>query len=63
MPLVHIKMMAGRDADKKRRLVKKMTDVICETLDCPADAVRISIEDMALENYAIGGILILDQKK
>ena len=63
MPLINIKMMAGRDDDKKRRLVKKMTDVICETLDCPADAVRISIEDMPPENYAIGGVLILDKQK
>lgn len=62
MPLVTMRIMAGRDTDKKRNMVKKVTEAICETLDCPADAVRISIEEMQAENYSIGGTLIIDKK-
>ena len=61
MPLVNMRILAGRDNEKKRKMVKKVTDAICETLDCPADAVRISIEEMQPENYAIAGKLILDK--
>ena len=54
--------MAGRDIEKKRNMVKKVTEAVCETLDCPADAVRISIEEMQAENYSIAGELIADKK-
>lgn len=62
MPLVTMRIMEGRDINKKRNMVKKVTEAICETLDCPEDAVRISIEEMAAENYSIGGTLIADKK-
>ena len=62
MPLINMRIMAGRDIEKKRNMVKKVTEAVCETLDCPADAVRISIEEMQAENYSIAGELIADKK-
>lgn len=61
MPLIHMRIMEGRDAEKKRNMVKKVTDAVSETLGCPADTVRISIEEMKAENYAIGGTLSIDK--
>lgn len=63
MPIVQIHMLAGRSTDQKRALADKVTKAICETANCPADAVKIIISDMAHEDYAVGGVLHADTKK
>jgi len=62
MPLITMRIMEGRNINKKRNMVKKVTAAVCETLECPADAVRISIEEMRAENYSVAGELIVDKK-
>ena len=61
MPLINMKIMTGRTVDQKREMVRKVTDAVVETLICPPDAVRISIEEMDSEHYAVAGKLVLDQ--
>lgn len=63
MPIVHVHMLEGRDIEKKRLLAKKLTDVIIEVCGSPADQVRVILSDMALEDYAVGGVLKADIKK
>jgi len=63
MPIVQIHMLEGRDLEKKRILVKKITDVIMEVCGSPADQVRVILSDMALHDYAVGGVLKADIKK
>ena len=60
MPILNIHMMRGRDTDTKRELVKRLTDVVCETLNAPPDKVRVIISEMENEHYAVGGVLKLD---
>lgn len=36
MPIVTINMLAGRDINKKRELVKNITQTVCDTLGSPA---------------------------
>lgn len=63
MPILQIHLMEGRDEAKKARLVKQVTDAVVDSLGVPPDAVRIILSDMAPQDYAIGGVLIKDQKK
>jgi 4-oxalocrotonate tautomerase len=63
MPVVHINMLSGRDIAKKRLLVKRITDVIVDTLDSKPEKVRVIIHDMPHDNYAIGGVLVSDTEK
>jgi len=56
MPIVQISMIAGRTPEKKEQLIKKVTDVIVEVLQIPADRVHIVIYDVLEENIADGGI-------
>jgi len=60
MPVVQIDMLVGRSTEQKRALVKKVTEAICETANCPADAVTIVLREMPQEHLAKGGILRLD---
>lgn len=61
MPIVQIHLMNGRDNNKKRQLVEKVTAAICESLEVEASKVRIILSEMLPENYAVAGKLKLDK--
>lgn len=61
MPIVQIHLLEGRSEEKKRALVKKVTEAICETVDAPPEAVRIILSDMKKSDYSIAGTLISDK--
>lgn len=63
MPILQVHMLAGRDVEKKRELVKRLTDVVCETLNSPPHKVRVILHDMAHHDYAVGGSLYADEDK
>ncbi|OGD15620.1 4-oxalocrotonate tautomerase [Candidatus Atribacteria bacterium RBG_19FT_COMBO_35_14] len=62
MPILQVELLKGRTVEQKREMVKKVTDAITETLDCPKEAVSIIIREMELENFAKAGVLKADSK-
>ena len=60
MPFVQIDLLEGRSIEQKRALVKKVTEAICETANCPADAVSIILREMPKEHLSKGGKLRSD---
>ncbi|MDD5497523.1 MAG: 4-oxalocrotonate tautomerase [Atribacterota bacterium] len=62
MPILQIEILKGRTVEQKRKMVKKVTEAITETLNCPEEAVSIIIREMEWENYARAGILKADSK-
>lgn len=60
MPIVVVNIKEGRTVEQKRAMVERMTQVICDTMEVKPDAVRIIINDMKNENFAIGGTLVCD---
>lgn len=60
MPIVQIHMLKGRTTDQKRALVKKVTEVLGETIGAPPHKVRIILSDMEHDMYAIAGQLHAD---
>jgi 4-oxalocrotonate tautomerase len=62
MPILQVEMLPGRTIEQKREMVKKVTDAVTETLNCPKEAVRIIIREMEAENFAKAGILHIDDK-
>ncbi len=63
MPIVQIHLLEGRDEEKKRRLVKEVTQAVCNALDAPPEKVRIILSEMADHHYAVGGVLVKDGGK
>jgi 4-oxalocrotonate tautomerase len=61
MPIVRIHLLAGRDIEKKRELVKKVTEAVCDTLGSPPHKVRVVLQDMAHHDYAVAGVLYCDE--
>lgn len=61
MPIVQIDMIEGRTVEQKRAMVKKITEVICETAACPAEAVTIVIREASKQHIAKAGTLMSDK--
>lgn len=63
MPILHVHMLEGRDIEKKRLLVKRLTDVICDTLGSKPEKVRVILSDMQHHDYSVGGVLYCDEAR
>lgn len=61
MPIVQIDMIEGRTLEQKREMVGKMTEVICQTANCSAEAVTIVIREATKQHIAKAGILMSDK--
>jgi len=53
-------MLEGRSIEEKRALVKKVTDVVAETIHTERSAVRVLIYNMKRENWGTAGQLKCD---
>jgi 4-oxalocrotonate tautomerase len=62
MPIIQVHMFEGRTPDQKRALVASMTDAVVKSLNVKADDVRIILQEMARQDYAIAGVLTADKK-
>ncbi|ALG66612.1 4-oxalocrotonate tautomerase [Beggiatoa leptomitoformis] len=55
MPLMHIYILEGRSDEKKAQLIKEVTRVASETLEVPADRVRVVLQEVPKNHWGIGG--------
>lgn len=60
MPIVMVNVKEGRTLEQKRAMITGMTKVLCETLEVPVSSVRIIVNEMRNEDFAIGGVLVCD---
>ena len=63
MPLVQITMLAGRTADQKRKIAKRITDVMVEEAGARREAIVVAFHEVSKESYASGGELMADKGK
>ena len=61
MPLVIVKMLEGRSAEQKRRLVREITEVVVKYTGAPEEQVDVLVEDYPRENWAKAGVLFRDK--
>jgi len=55
MPLVKIDMWPGRTPEQKEKVIKKVTEAMCEAVGCPKEAVWVVINDVPKENWGNSG--------
>ncbi len=63
MPMVQITMLAGRTADQKRKLAKRITDALVEEAGAKREGIVVAFHEVSKENYASGGELMADKNK
>ena len=56
MPIIQVNLLEGRTVAQKRAMVAAVTEAIVESLGVRADSVRIMINEMHPEHYALAGV-------
>jgi 4-oxalocrotonate tautomerase len=60
MSIIRIDMIEGKTQDRKRRIVKEITETMIRIAGTKPEDVRIIIADHPMENLATAGQLLLD---
>jgi len=63
MPMVQITMLAGRTTDQKRKIAKRITEVMVEEAGARREGIVIAFNEVSKESYASGGELMIDKSK
>lgn len=63
MPVIIVNMIEGRTKKQKQALVKELTEVTCRTIETSKEKVKIIINEISKDNYAIAGQLLIDANK
>ncbi len=56
MPIIQVNMLEGRTVAQKRGLAKSLTDAAVQTLGVDPQSVRIIINELEAEHFAVAGI-------
>ncbi len=62
MPIVRVEMWPGRTHAQKAELAKRITEAVVGVAHTTPDATIVIFEDVAKENWAIGGVLASDTR-
>ena len=57
MPIVRVEMWTGRTQSQKAELARVITDAIVAIAHTTPEATTVVFEDVAKENWAVGGVL------
>lgn len=55
MPIIQVNILEGRSPETKEELIRRMTDLAAEVLGVKTAQVRIMINEMRPEHFAIDG--------
>jgi len=61
MPMVQITLLAGRSADQKRKIAKRITAALVEEAGARREAIIVAFHEVLKESYASGGELLIDK--
>jgi 4-oxalocrotonate tautomerase len=59
--MVQITLLEGRTADQKRKIARRITNVLVEEAGTRREAIVIAFHEVSKESYASGGELIIDK--
>jgi len=55
MPICQVYLLEGRTVEQKRKLIAKLTEAMCESVNVQPQAVRVILTEMPKEHFGIGG--------
>jgi 4-oxalocrotonate tautomerase len=61
MPVIEITFFEGRPIEKKRELVKAVTDAMSRTMDLPPEGIHVILKEVKKDQWAVGGVLRSDK--
>ncbi|AUW58733.1 4-oxalocrotonate tautomerase [Sphingobium sp. SCG-1] len=61
MPIITVNLLTGRDASKKKALIRELADAAVRALDVPIASVRVILNEVPPEQWGIGNETKADQ--
>jgi 4-oxalocrotonate tautomerase len=61
MPIVEITFFEGRPIEKKRQLVKSVTEAVANSIDVDPEGIHVILREVRRDQWAGGGLLRSDQ--
>lgn len=62
MVVLKVTMLEGRPPEKKRELVKRLTEMASRLLQEPYEEVRVIFYEVRRDQWAAGGVLFSDKE-
>ncbi|HEY4277214.1 MAG TPA: 2-hydroxymuconate tautomerase [Conexibacter sp.] len=56
MPLIQVSMVRGRAPEKVQAFIEALTDAAVETIGAPRESVRVLINEIPPQHWAVGGV-------
>ncbi|MGQ0620772.1 MAG: 2-hydroxymuconate tautomerase [Panacagrimonas sp.] len=56
MPIIQVNLLEGRSVAQKRAMIAEVTQAVVRSLGVRAESVRILINEMQPEHYAVSGL-------
>ncbi|MBC7938259.1 MAG: 2-hydroxymuconate tautomerase family protein [Chitinophagaceae bacterium] len=56
MPIIQITLIAGRSDEQKAAMYKEVTEAVHRTLGTPRENVRIMINEIPPQHFAVAGV-------
>ena len=60
MPIANILILEGRPMEVRQALIRAVTAAIAETLQAKPESIRVIVQEVAKENWGIGGVSALE---
>lgn len=55
MPIIRIELLPGRSPEQKQSFMEQVTQIACETLNCPVETVDVIFTDVSASDWAHAG--------
>ena len=62
MPLIEVTLVEGREPDRLRDLITRLTDAAVETIDAPRESVRVILREVPPTHFAAGDVTIAERR-
>jgi 4-oxalocrotonate tautomerase len=60
--VLRVTLLEGRPLDKKRELVRRLTEMAARVLGEPEEEVRVILYEVRRDQWAVGGVLFTDKE-
>lgn len=61
MPIAVIHLLKGRTEEQRKAVIESVTAALVDSLDVAPKQVRVILQEMAPENFGVGGIPFSEQ--
>jgi len=62
MPVIQVTLLKGRTIEQKRKVAERITAAMVEEARAVKEAVVVTFVEVEREDYASGGVLMVDKK-